>query len=83
MITITIINHHYQLFGTLFSGPPNLVELRSSGGAGEYCGATMGLYQLLSDEKGDGQSPVYRQQHEGDNEHYYLYRWDIRCKLQT
>ena len=75
MVIIIIINHHYQLSGTLFSGPPSQIELRSSGGAGEYHGHCMGLYQLLSDEeKGDEQGPVYRQRHDGDNEHYYLYR---------
>jgi len=44
--------------------------------AGEYHGSKMGLYQLLPDgaEKGDGQGPVYRQRHDGDNEHNYLYR---------
>ena len=72
-----IITNHQTMFGTL------LVELRSSGGAGEYQGERLGLYQLLPDEKGDGQSPVYRQRHDGDNEHYYLYRWDISCMVQT
>ena len=143
IIIITITNHQ-TIFGTLFSGPPSLVELRSStgagkfliilkhiserntsssannlppgweerkneiglvyyvdhntqttswirpkssgaGGAGEYHGSKMGLYQLLPDgaEKGDGQGPVYRQRHNGDNERYYLYRWDISCMVQA
>jgi len=58
------------------SGPPSQIELRSSGGAGEYQGSNkMGLYQLLpGGEKGDVQGPVYRQRHDGDNRHYYLYR---------
>ena len=61
---------------SLFSGPPSLVELRSSGGAGENHGCCMGVYQLLPDG-GEGGSPVYRQLHDGDNEQYYLYRWDF------
>ena len=63
------------------SGPPDQVELRSSGEAGEYLGDKMGLYQLLSDGgKGARQGPVYRQRHDGDNQQYYLYRWDMDCK---
>ena len=74
----------FQTFASS-SGPPSQLELRSSGGAGEYQGSIMGLYQLLpgGGEKGDEQGPVYRQRHDGDNEHWYLYRWDISCKLQT
>ena len=77
MIMVAIIdNHcHQTIFGTLFSGPPSQIELRSSGGAGEWQGDKMGLYQLLPDaEKGDEQGPVYRQRHDGDNQHFYLYR---------
>ena len=142
--TTVMACYHHTIFGILFSGPPSLVELRSSGGAGkfliilkhiserntsssannlppgweerknekglvyyvdhntrktfwtrpkssgaggagEYHGSKMGLYQLLPDgaEKGDGQGPVYRQRHDGDNPHYYLYRWDISCMVQT
>ena len=33
----------------ILSGPPNMVELSSSGGAGEYKGDHLGLYQLLPD----------------------------------
>ena len=64
---------------SLSSGPPSLVELRSSEGtAGEYKGSKMGVYQLLPDG-GEGGSPVYRQLHDGDNEQYYLYRWGFSC----
>ena len=63
------------------SGPPDQVELRSSGGAGENHGDKLGLYQLMSDGgKGARQGPVYRQRHDGDNQQYYLYRWDMNCK---
>ena len=40
------------------------------------------LFQLLPDdggENGDGPGPVYQQLHDGDNEQYFLYRWDINC----
>ena len=59
----------------LFSGPPSQLELRSSGGAGEWHGDKMGLYQLMPEKR----DPVYRQRHDGDNENYYIYRWDINC----
>jgi len=60
-------------------GPPNMVELRSSGGAGEWRGSCLGLFQLLPDDvsddgKGGSQGPVYRQLHDGDNWQMYLYR---------
>ena len=67
---------------SLFSGPPSLVELRSSGGAGEVWGSRMGVYQLLPDV-GEGGSPVYRQLHDGYNLQYYLCRWDFSCTLDT
>ena len=59
---------------SFFSGQ---LELRSSGGAGEFQGAWLGLYQLLPDGgEGGNQGPVYRQLHDGDNGQYYLFRWD-------
>ena len=74
----------FQTFAS-FLGSPSQLELRSSGGAGEWQGDSMGLYQLLPDgEKGDGQGPVYHQRHDDEeNRHYYLYRWDISCMVQT
>ena len=63
-----------------FTGPPSLVELRSSGGAGEYQGDKPGLYQLLpGGGEGGMQGPVYRQLHNTNDQHFYLYRWDIDC----
>ena len=62
--------------------PPSMVELRSSGGAGEVWGSRMGVYQLLPDV-GEGGSPVYRQLHDGYNLQYYLCRWDFSCTLDT
>jgi len=58
------------------TGPPSHVELRSSGGAGEYEGHKLGVFQLLPDDggKGGSQGPVYRQLHDGDNWQCYLYR---------
>merc|ERR550517_1364738 len=53
-------------------GPPSQIELRSSGGAGEWLGCYLGLFQLLPD--GDSRGPVYRQRHDGDNQQIYLYR---------
>ena len=57
-----------------FSGPPSQLELRSSGGAGEYWGDKMGLYQLLpGGGEGPTQGPVYQQLHNtNDQLHYYL-----------
>ena len=61
------------------SGPPNMVELRSSGGAGKERGYCLGVFQLLpGGVKGGSQGPVYRQLHDG-NWQFYLYRWDIDC----
>ena len=58
----------------LFQGQPNLLELRTTGAAGEYWGSLFGLYKLLPEVTGDGGSPVYRQMHDGDNVEYFLYR---------
>ena len=59
----------------ILSGPPNMVELSSSGGAGEGVGCYLGLFQLLPDDgEGGSQGPVYRQRHDGRQ--VYLYRWD-------
>ena len=67
-----------------FTGPPSLVELRSSGGAGEWIGDKLGLFQLLSGGGEDhAQGPVYRQRHDTSDQHYYLYRWDIHCVAHT
>ena len=63
----------------LFQGQPNLLELRTTGAAGEYHGERLGLYKLLPEVTGDGGSPVYRQMHDGDNKEYFLYRWDPCC----
>ena len=75
-----------QAFITVsFPDPPHQIELRSSGGAGEYRGDEMGVYQLLP-ERGQGGGAVYRQLHDPDTDkrrllffkakqtHYYLYR---------
>ena len=68
----------FQIFAS-FSGPPSQLELRSSGGAGEWFGGMMGLYQLLPGGGGEGrtQGPVYQQMHNtNDKQHIYIYRWD-------
>ena len=76
----------------LSAGPLSLVELRSRGGAGDWQGDCLGLYQMLPDKSqgvlsslipGGRQGPVYRQLHDGDNHQYYLYRWDINCTAHT
>ena len=52
-----------------------MVELRSSGGAGEKWGHWLGVFQLLPDGEGKARKgPVYRQLHDGDDEQIYLYR---------
>ena len=63
---------------SFFSGPPSLVELRSSGGAGEGYGSKLGLYQLLpgGGEEERTQGPVYQQLHNTNDQHVYIYRWD-------
>ena len=49
------------------------LELRSRGYAGEYRGSWMGVYQLISNDSGDGR--VYKQRHNGDeDENYYMFR---------
>ena len=58
----------------LFQGQPNLLELRTTGAAGEYWGGKFGLYKLLPEVTGDGGSSVYRQMHDGDNKEFFLYR---------
>ena len=63
----------------LFQGQPSLLELRTTGAAGEHWGDMFGLYKLLPEVTGDGGSPVYRQMHDGDNAEYFLYRWDPCC----
>ena len=58
------------------SGPPFQVEFGSleGGGAGEYHGSKLGLYEMMSaDVKREGQR-VYRQLHYSDIEQSYLYR---------
>ena len=38
----------------------------------------MGVYQLLPEYRGQGGSATYRQLHDtNDDQHYYLYRFDI------
>ena len=68
-----------QAFITVsFPDPPHQIELRSSGGAGEYVGAQMGVYQLLPEHRGQGGGATYRQLHDtNDDQHFYLYRFDI------
>ena len=58
----------------LFQGQPSLLELRTTGAAGEYWGSLFGLYKLLPEVTGDGGSPVYRQMHDGDIKEYFLHR---------
>jgi len=36
----------------------------------------MGVYQMLP-EHGQGECAVYRQLHDTNDQHYYLYRFDI------
>ena len=57
--------------------PPHQVELRSSGGAGEGWGNMMGVYQLLPEHRGQGGGATYRQLHDTNDQHTYLYRLDI------
>ena len=60
----------------LISGPPFQVELGSSGGggAGEYQGSKLGLYEMMpANVKREGQR-VYRQLHSGDIKQSYLFR---------
>ena len=66
-----------------FPDVPLLLELSSRSGAGEWHGDSLGLYHLTTDtrEESKRQGPVYRQLHDGDNEQYYLYRWDFSCTL--
>ena len=63
----------------LFPGQPNLLELRTTGAAGECWGDKFGLYKLFPEVTGDDGSPVYRQMHDGDKKEYFLYRWDPSC----
>ena len=56
--------------------PPHQVELRSSGKAGEYQGDLLGVYQMLP-EPGRGGDATYRQLHDTNDQHYYLYRFGI------
>ena len=63
----------------LFPGQPNLLELRTTGAAGECWGDKFGLYKLFPEVTGDDGSPVYRQMHDGDNAENFLYRWDPCC----
>ena len=60
-----------------FSDPPHQVELRSSGGAGEHLGDNMGVYQLLPEHRGQGGGATYRQLHDTNDQHSYLYRFEI------
>ena len=82
--SIQIVTNFWSLPG-LLSGPPSQIELSSSGGAGEGVGNHLGVFQLLPDGgEGDSQGPVYQQQHHGDNQQIYLYRWDTsNCMLQA
>jgi len=54
------------------------IEMRSSGGAGEYRGHHLGVYiwyQTITSEDGT-ESHVYKQRHDGSIEkHYYIYRY--------
>ena len=53
------------------------IEMRSSGGAGEYRGYRLGVYiwyQTITSEDGT-ESHVYKQRHDGSTEkQYYIYR---------
>ena len=67
-----------QAFITVsFPDPPHQVELRSSGGAGEGHGCCMGIYQLLPEHRGQGGGATYRQLHDTNDQHCYLYRFGI------
>ena len=54
------------------------IEMRSSGGAGEYQGDRLGVfiwYQALLSDDGT-ESHVYKQRHDGSTEkQYYIYRF--------
>ena len=54
--------------------------MRSSGGAGEFWGDRMGVYnwyQTITSENG-ADSHVYKQRHDGSNEtQYYIYRSNL------
>merc|ERR550517_529357 len=57
--------------------PVSDVELRTSGRAGEYQGALLGLFQFHSEDE-ESQGRVYKQRHDGGGDQYYLYRVDQR-----
>jgi len=61
---------------TVLTQQEGLLELRSTGIAGEHHGSRLGLYELLPDVTGEGGSPVYRQMHDGDIVEHFLYRTD-------
>ena len=78
--TYTIMGGHTLTYLTWdkisISGPPFQVELGSSkeGGAGEYHGSKLGLYEMMpANMKRDGQR-VYRQLHDGNIKQSYLFR---------
>ena len=56
---------------------PSTLELRSSAGAGEYQGSKLGLFHRTTDPEGERQGPaVYRQLHDGNQQQYYMHRWE-------
>jgi len=57
--------------------PVSDVELRTSGRAGEYHGARLGLFQFHSEDE-ESKGRVYKQRHDGGGDQYYLYRVDQR-----
>ena len=48
------------------------LELRTSGRAGEHHGAKMGVYQLHSEDEGQGR--IYKQRHDSGGDQFYLHR---------
>ena len=48
------------------------LELRTSGLGGDWKGSRLGVYQLHSEDEGQGR--VYKQRHDNGGEQSYLYR---------
>ena len=63
----------YVIHNDLCLGPSH-IELKSSSGAGNHCGDKLGLYKIHEIE-GNEEQLVYRQLHDTDETHFYLYRY--------
>ena len=68
VILITIFHSTILIFFLLTAFD---LELRTTGRAGEYQGPCLGVFQLHSEDEGEGR--VYKQKHDGGT-NYYMYR---------